>query len=245
MAMTNNRKRCFTCSRENNTYTCEGCSKRFCSIHIPEHQQILNEELHHIINGYNQFKQRIDEQKQYSYNYSLIEQIDQWERNSIEIIQEKAQELNGNKNSITAADGNLAGQELNQFDCPTGIFIDKNKNIFIVDCANHRVVEWKYNAKEGQIIAGGNGKANRMNQLNYPQEVIVDDFGRIYVADNGNSRIMRWCEGKEEGEIVVGGNNEGYRSNQLYSPHDLSFDDEGNLYVVDSLRARILKFEIM
>ncbi|CAF1373614.1 unnamed protein product [Adineta steineri] len=92
MAMANNKTLCFTCNKEKITYACEGCSKRFCLIHLTEHQQILNEELNHIINDYDQFKQRINEQKQNPQNHSLIKQINQWETNSIEIIQQKAQE---------------------------------------------------------------------------------------------------------------------------------------------------------
>ncbi|CAF4385920.1 unnamed protein product, partial [Adineta steineri] len=41
---------------------------------------------------YNEFKQRINEQKQNPQNDLLIQQIDEWESNSIEIIQQKAQE---------------------------------------------------------------------------------------------------------------------------------------------------------
>ncbi|CAF1164676.1 unnamed protein product, partial [Adineta steineri] len=59
------------------------------------------------------------------------------------------------QNAITVAGGNGEGQRLNQFRRPRGIFIDQKKNIFIADVENHRIVEWKYNAKEGQIIAGG------------------------------------------------------------------------------------------
>ncbi|CAF4411617.1 unnamed protein product, partial [Adineta steineri] len=70
----------------------EGCSKRFCSIHIPEHHQRLNEELNHIIDDYNKFKQTINEGKQSPYDFSLVNQINQWERNSIAKIQQKAKE---------------------------------------------------------------------------------------------------------------------------------------------------------
>ncbi|CAF4176025.1 unnamed protein product, partial [Adineta steineri] len=60
------------------------------------------------------------------------------------------------QNAVTVAGGNGEGQKLNQLRRPRGIFIDQKKNIFIADVENHRIVEWKYNAKEGQIIAGGN-----------------------------------------------------------------------------------------
>ncbi|CAF1280501.1 unnamed protein product [Adineta steineri] len=467
MAVANNKTHCFTCNKEKITYPCRGCSKEFCLTHLTEHQQMLNEELNHIINDYDEFKQRINEQKQNPQNHSLIKQIDQWERKSIEIIQQKAQdcrenlvkssqtyvndiekkfndlceqikqihaenefneinlndlrnqlnkiteELNNSSNisihqesqsfineisiisskkpkfnkwkqtANTVAAGNGQGQQLNQLNHPAGIFIDKNKNIFIADRDNHRIVEWKYNANEGQtiagenkqgnrmhqlgrptdvivdeqnhsiviadlgnrrviqwmnqnqdvlvdsincqglamnkneflyvsdsqrnevirwkmgdneaiVVAGGNGQGNQRNQLDFPTfifvdkdqavyvsdfnnhrvmkwrkgakkgkivaggngegrnlnqlchsgGVVVDDLGQIYVADFGNHRVMRWCEGKKEGEIVVGGNGEGSQSSQLYGPCGLSFDDEGNLYVADCKNHRIQKFEI-
>ncbi|CAF1268520.1 unnamed protein product [Adineta steineri] len=466
--MASNKTRCFKCNKEKLTYPCEGCSQRFCFTDLAEHKQILTVELNRIINNYDQFKQRINEQKQSPHNHSLIQQINQWETNSIEQIQQKAQkcrkvvikslqtfiddigtkfnnlseqikhihkenefneidlkyltnqlkkiteELNdptnisikqntqlfineisiissikskSNKwkqNAITVVGGNGQGQELNQINKPVGIFIDKKKNIFIADCYNHRIVEWKYNAKEGQIIAGengrgnqidqlnyptdlvvnqqshsiiiadkgnrrvihwlnqkqqqilinnidclglamdkhgflyvndwknnevrrwkigeynnegivvagGNGQGNQLNQLNYPtfifvdgdqtvyvsdqknhrvmkwrkgakegivvaggngkgrilnqlcspQGIFVDDLGQIYVADSGNHRVIRWCEEEEEGEIVVGGNGQG---NQLNSPMGLSFDDDANLYVANYSNERITKFEIV
>ncbi|CAF0915943.1 unnamed protein product [Adineta steineri] len=468
MAMTNNKTQCFTCNKDKITYSCDGCLQRFCLIHLPEHQQRLNEELNHIIDDYNEFEERlINERKQNPHNLSLIDQIDQWEINSIDKIKQKAkecreivikssqtflnniekqfndlseqikqireenefneinlkyltnqlmkinQELNNpsnisiqqgsqvfineisiisskkpkfnkwKQNAITVAGGNGEGRGLNQLNSSYGIFIDEKKNIFIADCYNHRIVEWKYIAKEGQIIAGRNGEGNLMDQLNfptdvivdqqnhsiivadqgnrrvirwlnqnqqilidnidcfglaidkygslyvsdwkknavrrwkmgeynnegivvaggnikgnqlnqlnhptfifvdedqsvyvsdqnnnrvvkwrkdakegtvvvegnddgsdldqlfYPQGVIVDDLGQIYVADSMNDRVMRWCEGKEEGEIVVGGNGEGNQPNQLNYPTGLSFDDEGNLYVTDSRNHRIQKF---
>ncbi|CAF4415267.1 unnamed protein product, partial [Adineta steineri] len=103
------------------------------------------------------------------------------------------------QNGITVAGGNGEGQEINQLDQPLGIFIDKNKNIFIADFFNHRIVEWKHNAKEGQIIADPNGQGNRMNQLNYPTDVIVDQRNHsVIIADQGNRRVIPWSNQKQQ-----------------------------------------------
>ncbi|CAF1224400.1 unnamed protein product [Adineta steineri] len=283
MAMTNNKTQCFTCHKNKITYPCKGCSKEFCLNHLTEHQQILNDELNLIINEYNEFKQRINEQKQNTQNDLLIEQIDQWERDSIEIIQQTAQEcrkfvakssetfihdiekkfndlceqikqihaenefnetnliylknqltkmkeeLNNpsnmsiqqdsqtlindisiilskkskfnqwKQNAITVAGGNGQGQKLDQLNGPEGIFIDKKKSIFIADTYNHRIVEWKHNAKEGQIIAGGNKQGNRMNQLSQPTDVIVDQQNHlIIIADQGNRRVIQWVNQNQQ-----------------------------------------------
>ncbi|CAF1294827.1 unnamed protein product [Adineta steineri] len=150
-----------------------------------------------------------------------------------------------NNNGIVVAGGNGKGNQLNQFNYPSFIFVDDDQSVYVSDFNNHRVMKWRKDAKEGRIVAGGNDRGENLNQLSYPEGVIVDDLGQIYVVDHWNHRVMRWCEGKEDGEIVIGGNGEGVQSNQLHYPRDLSFDDEGNLYVADSGNHRIAKFEII
>ncbi|CAF1382705.1 unnamed protein product [Adineta steineri] len=144
---------------------------------------------------------------------------------------------------IIVAGGNSEGDQLNQFNSPTFIFVDEDQSVYVADWMNHRVMKWRKDAKEGTVVAGENSQGENLNQLSFPQGVVVDHLGQIYVADSGNNRIMGWCEGKEEGEIVVGENGGGSQSNQLYGPSGLSFDDEGNLYVADYSNHRIQKFD--
>ncbi|CAF4145421.1 unnamed protein product, partial [Adineta steineri] len=150
-----------------------------------------------------------------------------------------------NNEGIIVAGGNGQGDQLNQLNEPSFIFVDEEQSVYVSDWGNERVMKWRKDAKEGIVVAGGNGEGGNLNQLSGPHGVIVDHLGQIYVADSGNHRIMCWCEGKEEGEIVVGGNGIGGESNRLYRPTSLSFDDEGNLYVADTENHRIQKFEIV
>ncbi|CAF1209560.1 unnamed protein product [Adineta steineri] len=306
MAIANNRTQCFTCNKDKITYPCEGCSQRFCLMDLTEHRQILNNELHHIINEYNQFKQGFSEQKPNPHDLSLIDQINEWEIDSIEKIKQSAkdcretvirssqtvlndiemkfnnlneqikqihneneynevnlsylrnqlkemtQELNNpsnmsiqqnskplindvsinlskkpawnkwRQNAMTVVGGYGQGQKLNQLNRPTGIFIDRKKNIFIADCYNHRIVEWKHNAKEGQIIAGRNGPGHRMDQLNFPTDVIVDQQNHsIIIADQGNRRVIRWLN--QEQHILI----------DNIDCFGLAIDKYGFLYVSD------------
>ncbi|CAF1097833.1 unnamed protein product [Adineta steineri] len=315
MAMANNKTQCFTCKQEKITYPCKGCSKEFCFTDLAEHKQILNDELHHITNEYNEFKQIINKRKQNPQIHSLIKQIDEWETNSIDIVQQKAQkcrkfvlessetcindiemkfnnlseqvkqiykendfnEINLNylgdqlrkitqilsnssnisiqqssqsliseisiissiklklnrwkQNAITVAGGNGKGQQLNQLIHLLGIFVGKNKNIFIADCHNHRIVEWKYNAKEGQIIAGGNGQGNRMDQLNHPTDVIVDQQNHsIIIADRDNRRVIQWLNQNQQ--ILI----------QNIDCVGLGMDKHGFLYVSDRKRNEVRRW---
>ncbi|CAF1180427.1 unnamed protein product [Adineta steineri] len=315
--MANNKTICFKCNKKKITYPCKGCSKEFCIMDLTEHRHILNQELYHITNDYDQFKHKINEQKPNPHNLSLINQINQWETNSIEKIKQKAkycreivvnssqtflndiemkfkglteqikqireenefneidliylrnqlrkisQELNNSsnmsiqqdslsfiddisiilskkpkfnkweQNAITVAGGNGQGQKLNQLNYPNGIFIDKNKNIFIADHANHRIVEWKYNAKEGQVIAGGNGEGDRMDQLNSPTDVIVDQQKHsIIIADSGNRRVIQWLNQKQQTLI------------QNIDCFGLAMDKHGFLYVSNPTNNEVRRWKM-
>ncbi|CAF4069853.1 unnamed protein product [Adineta steineri] len=321
MAMTNNKAQCFKCGKNKITYSCEGCSKHFCLMDLIEHRQILNDELNHIINNYDQFKQTINEEKQNPQNPqnpSLIRQIDRWETNSIEKIQQKAQEyreivikslqtfindienkfndlneqikqfhienefneINLNylrnqlieiteelnnptnipspqdsspfitdisiflskkprwdkwkQNAITVAGGNGQGQQLNQLNSPAGIFIDKKKNIFIAELDNHRIVEWKHNAKEGQLIAGGNGEGNRMDQLNYPTNVIIDQQNHsVIIADYRNGRVIQWLNQKQQLILI-----------DNISCYGLAMDKHEFLYVSNYMKSEVRRWKM-
>ncbi|CAF0826672.1 unnamed protein product [Adineta steineri] len=317
MAMANNKRQCFTCNKEKITYSCKGCSKEFCLTHLPEHQLILNGELNYITNEYNEFKQKINEQKQNPQNDFLIKEIDQWERNSIEIIQQKAEdcrkiameylptifndiennfndlnqqikeihqenefnEINLNylrnqlmkiteelnnplkisikensqsfineisiisskkpkfnkwkQNAITVAGGNGPEEKLNQLSFPLRIFINEKKNVFIADSNNHRIVEWKSNANEGQIIVGGNGYGNRMNQLDYPTDVIIDQQNHsIIIADCNNRRVIQWMN--EIQQILI----------QNIDCFGLAIDKHGFIYVSDILNNEVRRWKM-
>ncbi|CAF0831608.1 unnamed protein product [Adineta steineri] len=150
-----------------------------------------------------------------------------------------------NNEGTVVAGGNGQGNQLNQLNHPTFIFVDEEQSVYVSNENNYRVLKWRKDAQEGIVVAGGNGQGENLNQLSRPQGIAVNYLGEIYVADFGNHRVMRWCEGKDEGEIVVGGNGQGNESNQLNYPTGLCFDDERNLYVGDHYNHRIQKFEII
>ncbi|CAF3613720.1 unnamed protein product [Adineta steineri] len=315
--MANNKTQCFTCNKEKITYRCKGCLKEFCLMDLTEHQQRLKDELNCIINDYDEFKERINEQKLSPQNHSLREQINLWEKESIEKIQHKAQECRENlikssqicindiemkykdlneqikqirkenvfneisfdylrnrlmkmtqelnnlsnmsiqqdsksfineisiifskkpgwgkweQNPITVAGGNGPGQELNQLSRPFGIFIDENKNIFIADHRNDRIVEWKYNAKEGQIIAGRTEEGKRTDQLNYPTDVIVDQQTHsIIIADSLNRRVIRWLNQNQQ--ILI----------ENIDCYGLAIDKNGFLYVSDYKKNEVRRWRM-
>jgi len=149
-------------------------------------------------------------------------------------------EIGKGREGTIVAGGNGKGNELNQLNSPTYIFIDREETVYVSETQNNRVMKWLKGANEGIVVAGGQGQGNSLNQLYYPCGLVVSEIGDIYVTDWGSNRIMCWSLGSKEGRVVVGGNGEG--SNQLNNPIGLSFDVENNLYVVDQWNHRIQRF---
>ncbi|CAF1439390.1 unnamed protein product [Adineta steineri] len=137
------------------------------------------------------------------------------------------------QNAITMAGGNEKGQELYQLNSPEGIFIDKNRSIFIADRWNHRIVKWKYNAKKGQIVAGGSGNGNRMDQLSFPSDVIVNRQNHsIIIADFNNSRVIQWMNQTQQ--ILI---------DNIFC-RGLAMDKHGFLYVSDWIQGEVRRWKM-
>ncbi|CAF5109912.1 unnamed protein product, partial [Rotaria sp. Silwood1] len=47
---------------------------------------------------------------------------------------------------------------------PWGLYVDDNQTIYVADHSNHRIVEWKQGATNGQVVAGGNGEGTGDHQ---------------------------------------------------------------------------------
>ena len=101
--------------------------------------------------------------------------------------------LKWKQDAITVAGGNGQGQELNQLNKPSGIYIDDEKTIYVADYYNHRIVAWKKGARCGEIVAGGNGLGSENHQLSCATKVIIDEVNdSLIIADGGNKRVVRW-----------------------------------------------------
>ena len=141
------------------------------------------------------------------------------------------------EDGITIAGGYGRGDRLNQLSFPQGIYVDnENECIYIADLANHRIIQWKFGAKSGQIVAGGNGEGNQRNQLNSPTDVLfVGKNNCLIICDYGNRRIMRWfLHNKQQGEIIV--NN--------IDCIAISIDNHGHLYISNCEKHEIIRWII-
>ncbi|CAF1027592.1 unnamed protein product [Adineta steineri] len=79
--------------------------------------------------------------------------------------------------------------------CPTGIILDAEKYLFIVDSGNHRIVGSGLNGF--RCLVGCDGKGSQSNQLALPFSFSFDHSGNIYVTDQENSRIQKFNYAKK------------------------------------------------
>ena len=121
------------------------------------------------------------------------------------------------------------GDALNQLNFPFDLDIDDDGSVFIADAENHRIVRWRPNAKQGEIIAGGRGPGSQPDQVNRPLAVLIDRITRsLIISEPQNRRVMRWsldpqrAHGDEKEMIHSDVNSVG-----------LAMDDDGSLYVSD------------
>ncbi|CAF1412769.1 unnamed protein product [Adineta steineri] len=92
MATSTNKLLCVKFEKVRATSKCAGCSHDYCYDHLQDHRQELNVQLDHIGNNHNHFRQRLNKYINNSQIHAFTQQIDQWEKESINKIQQKANE---------------------------------------------------------------------------------------------------------------------------------------------------------
>ena len=95
----------------------------------------------------------------------------------------------GNKNGIIVAVGNGKGNQLNQLNFPTCLFVDEEQAVYVSDTYNHRVMKWNKGTNQGIVVAGGQGQRSALTQLSSPRGLFVDTSSAIYVPDAPNDRV--------------------------------------------------------
>jgi len=81
---------CITCNKNEAFFTCRGCRQDFCEDHINEHHQSPIKQMDNFLNDHHQLEQMVSEYIKEPYQHPLIQQINKWERQSINKIQQAA-----------------------------------------------------------------------------------------------------------------------------------------------------------
>ncbi|CAF3271206.1 unnamed protein product [Rotaria sp. Silwood2] len=97
------------------------------------------------------------------------------------------------KDSVTVCGGNGKGDNLNQLNRPWSVFVDSNeKQIYVGDGLNGRVVRWSIGAKKGEIVVGGNQSSNKQSELSRVGGIGFDADGNLYVTDFDEGEIKKF-----------------------------------------------------
>ncbi len=141
------------------------------------------------------------------------------------------------QNGVTIAGGNGYGYQLNQLSLPSDIYVDDdNQCIYIADFGNHRIVKWKFGAKNGQVVASGNRWGDRIDQLMWPIYVIVDKKNdSLIICDYENGRVVQWPRRNgTNGRTII----------SEIRCNGLTMDNNENLYVSDWKEDEVRRWKI-
>jgi len=135
------------------------------------------------------------------------------------------------------------GRADNQFNQPRGICVNaRTKEIFIVDCNNHRiqVFHLKSLAFIRSIGRGVAGQADGF--LNYAVGACMDDAQQLFVADTNNHRVVVFNQ--VTGQLVRNISRQGSAPGLLSSPYGVCVDlSTSLLYVADYDNHRVQVFD--
>ena len=128
---------------------------------------------------------------------------------------------------------------------PTGVTVDNNGNLYIVDPNNRKIrmvtSTGIMTTFAGTGVAGSSGDGGKATsaQLNGPSGVGTDSSGNVYIVDNGNNKIrMVTSTGiittfAGTGTLGYSGDGGSATSAELCEPQCVATDVSGNVYISD------------
>jgi hypothetical protein len=133
------------------------------------------------------------------------------------------------KTGVTVAGTGEGGNQSNQLEHPTGIFIDAHDNLLIADTMNNRVQRFAPSSKDGTTLVGGIKAGAGENELDGPSDVFVDASGNVLVADTHNARIQKLVVNRTEVVTAIS-----LENNELLRYVFLFVDEKGNIYTTET-----------
>ena len=124
----------------------------------------------------------------------------------------------------------IRGMPLEKCWYPTGVTIDSEMNVIVVDCESHRVLKFNpdgtFLASSGKLMERG----SEVGEFCRPVHIALASNGDLYVCDRGNHRVQI-LNSNLMSKRCFGGLGTGQC--QFHHPWDVAFDSKGNVYVAD------------
>ena len=116
----------------------------------------------------------------------------------------------------------------------TGISIDNDGNIVVVDNRNYRIQTFD---PDGNFLSMWGGITYR-RMFDSPGGIVIDTGGNIYVGD-GSHKIYKFTS---DGTLLTQWGSSGINDGEFKKPLGIGVDDSGDVYVCDTGNLRIQKF---
>jgi tripartite motif-containing protein 71 len=155
------------------------------------------------------------------------------------------------KEGVTVAgrEDGTPGDAIDELRRPTGLYVAKDRTLYVADRGNHRVMIYPPNgSRNGTPI--GDGRGNGSRHLNSPTAVAVDEAtNAVYISDFENQRIQLWSDGglglNVATMVEMRGQN-GSSMNIFYRADDIQLDPRLNdtLYILDRRNARVSRWRL-
>ena len=140
---------------------------------------------------------------------------------------------------------------------PSGVFVDLQGNLFVVDTHNHRIrrVDGQTGivttiAGTGQAGFSGDWDLSIKAELNFPSSVFVDTEGNIFIADSNNHSVRRIDRQTGIIATVAGTGEAGFSGDggkateaMLNIPSSIFVDSMSNLFIADTQNHRIRRVD--
>jgi hypothetical protein len=203
MASSSTRKQCAKedgCKQAAVT-NCEGCSKAFCIKHFNDHRRLLDEEMNIIIDEHDQLKSTLTQHMTKPATHPLINDINDWEKESIAKIQQRANKLReALLQSITVHESELS-KKLQQLS--EKLKESRENDDFIETDLQH----WKKTLDDFKtdLTSPSTISINRCDNISLVQNIFFNSFMRtkdIFERTSDNKIRI-----EENGQLVVHDNN--------------------------------------
>ncbi len=130
---------------------------------------------------------------------------------------------------MTLGKPGIAGDGPDTFNCPSGVAVAANGDIFVSDGhgqkGNDRIVKFSPN---GKFLTAWGKKGTGPGEFGEPHAVVIDSTGRVFVADRANNRIQIF---DQNGKFLE-------QWTQFGRPSNIFFDNKGMIYVTDNTDPR-------
>jgi len=123
------------------------------------------------------------------------------------------------------------GYQLSLFNAPSDVALDADKNIYVADGGNFRIVKFD---PDGNLLKTWGSKGKKEGLFNFPHSLVIDDKNNIYVTDRQNARIQVF---NREGDFQVQWQDIGY-------PYELEQLDTNTLVFTDARSGEINKINL-